>query len=59
MKQNLDYWTALKQKKTMSITEMTERLQFRSQDMAFASSSSGNKPFTVKEEVRFKFKKTF
>ena len=27
--------------------------------MAFASSSSGNKPFTVKEEVGFNFKKTF
>ena len=38
---------------------MTESLQFRSQAVAFASSSSGNKPFTVKEEVGFKFKKTF
>ena len=27
--------------------------------MAFASSSSGNKPFTVKEEVEFNFEKTF
>ena len=43
----------------MSVTEMTESLQFRSQAMAFASSSSGNKPFTVKEEVGFNFKKTF
>ena len=43
----------------MSVTEMTESLQFRSQAMAFASSSPGNKPFTVKEEVGFNFKKTF
>ena len=27
--------------------------------MAFESSSSGNKPFTVKNEVGFDFKKTF
>ena len=38
---------------------MTESLHFRSQAMAFASSSSGNKPFNVKEEVEFNFKKTF
>ena len=42
----------------MSVTEVTESLQFRSHAMAFAS-SSGNKPFTVKEEVGFNFKKTF
>ena len=49
----------IKAKPAMSVTEMTESLQFRSQAMAFASSSSGNKPFTVKEEVGFNFKKTF
>ena len=38
---------------------MTESLQFRSQAMAFASSSSGNKPFTVREVVGFNFRKTF
>ena len=38
----------IKAKPAMSVTEMTESLQFRSQAMAFASSSSGNKPFTVK-----------
>ena len=38
----------------MSVTEMTERLQFRSQAMAFVS-SSGKKPFTVKE-VGYNFK---
>ena len=43
----------------MSVIEMTESLQFRSQAMAFASSSLGNKPFTVKEEVGFNFKNTF
>ena len=41
----------------MSITEMTEHTVQKS--MTFASSSSGNKPFTVKGEVRFNFKKTF
>ena len=45
--------------KAMSNTEMTENLQFRSKAMAFASSSSSKKPFTLKEEVGFNFKKTF
>ena len=48
----------IKAKPVMSVTEMTESLQFRSQAMAFASFSSGNKPFTEKEEVGFNFKKT-
>ena len=43
----------------MSVTKMTENLHFRSQAMAFASSSLGKKPFNVKEEVGFNFKKTF
>ena len=37
----------IKAKPTMSIPEMNKSLQFRSQENAFASSSSGNKPFTV------------
>ena len=49
----------IRAKPAMSVTEMTENLQFRSQAMAFASSSLGNKPFKVKEEVGFNFKKTF
>ena len=49
----------IKAKPAMSNTEMTKSLQFRSEAMAFASSSSGNKPFNVKEEVGFNFKKTF
>ena len=49
----------IKAKPAISVTEMTESLQFRSQAMAFASSSSGNEPLTVKEEVGFNFKKTF
>ena len=49
----------IKTKPAMSVTEMTENLQFRSQEMAFASSSSGNKPFTMKYEVELNFKKTF
>ena len=42
----------------MSLTKTTENLQFRSQSMAFASSSSGNRQFVVKE-VGYNFKKTF
>ena len=42
----------------MSLSEMTENIQFRSQAMAFASSSTGNKPFVIKE-VGYNFKKTF
>ena len=49
----------IKAKPAMTVTEMTEGLLFRSQAMAFESSSSGNKPFSVKEEVGFNFKKTF
>ena len=49
----------IKIKTTMSITEMTKSLQFRSRAMDFASSSSGNKPFIVKEEGGFNFRKTF
>ena len=44
----------IKAKPAMSVTEMTESLQFRSQAMAFASSSAGNKPFNVKEEIGFR-----
>ena len=49
----------IKAKPAMSVTEMTESLQFRSPAMAFASSSSANKRFIVKKEVGFNFKKTF
>ena len=49
----------IKAKPAMSVTGMTKSLQFRIQAMALASSSSGNKSFTVKEEVGFNFKKTF
>ena len=41
----------IKAKPAISVTEMIESLQFRSQAMAFAGSSSGNKPFTAKEEL--------
>ena len=40
----------IKAKPAILVTEMTESLPFRSQAMAFASSSSCNKPFTVNEE---------
>ena len=49
----------IKANQAMSVTEMNENLQFRSLARAFAISSSGNKPFNVKEEVGFNFKKTF
>ena len=41
----------IKTKPTMSLSEMTVSLQFRSQAMCFASSSTGNRPIVVKEEV--------
>ena len=47
----------IKTKPTMFLSEMTENLQFRSQAMAFASYSTGNRPFVIKEEVGYKFKK--
>ena len=43
----------------MSVNEMTKSLRFSSQVKVFASSSSGNKPFTVKDEVGFNFKRPF
>ena len=43
----------------MSIAELTENLKFRSHAMAFASSSSGNKHFTVEEEVGYNIKNIF
>ena len=49
----------MKTKPTISLSERTESLQFRSQAMAFASSSTGNRPFVIKEEVGYNFKKTF
>ena len=49
----------IKTKPTMSLSRMTESLQFRSQAMGFASSSTGNRPFVIKEEVVYNFKKNF
>ena len=49
----------IKTKPTMSLSEKTENLQFRSKAMAFASFSTGNRPFVIKEEVGYNFKKTF
>ena len=49
----------IKTKPAMSLSKMTESLQFRSQAMAFANSSKGNGPFVMKEEVGYNFKKTF
>ena len=41
----------IKTKPTMSLSDLTESSQFRSQAMAFASSSTGNRPYVIKEEV--------
>ena len=49
----------IKTKPTMPLSKMTESSQFRSQAMVFASSSTGNRPFVVTEEVGYNFKKTF
>ena len=43
----------------MSLSRMTENTQFRSQARASATFSTGNRPFVVKEEVGYNFKKTF
>ena len=43
----------------MSLSKMKESLQFRSQATAFPSSSTGNRPFVIKEEGGYNFKKTF
>ena len=43
----------------MSLSEMTENSEFRSQAKAFASYSTGNRPFVIKEEMGYNFKKTF
>ena len=49
----------IKGKPARSVTEMTESLQFGSQAMDFASSSSDYNPCIVKNEVGFNFKKNF
>ena len=49
----------IKTKPSMSLSEMTETLQFRSKAMVFASSSTGKRPFVLIEEVGYNFKKTF
>ena len=41
----------------MSLSEISESLQFRSQAMVFANSSTGKGPFVMKEEVGYNFKK--
>ena len=46
----------IKAKSTMTFSEMTENLQFRSPTMASASSSTGNKLVIMKEEVGYNFK---
>ena len=41
----------IKTKPTISLSEMTENLQFTNQAMTFASSSKSNRRFVIKEEV--------
>ena len=43
----------------MFVSKVEGSLQFRSQAMAFASSSTGNRPLVIKEEVVHNFKETF
>ena len=43
----------------MSFAEKAQHIHFTIQATAFESSSSGNQPFIVKEEVGYNFKKTF
>ena len=43
----------------MSLSEMTDNLQFRSQALAFVNSSSVNRLFVIKEYVGYNSKKTF
>ena len=59
LEEKLRLLDVIKAKSTMSFSEMAESLQFRSQEMAFASSSTGNKPSMVKEKVGYNFRKTF
>ena len=56
---NLRLLDSIKALPTMSLSEMTENLQFRSQAIAFACSSTCNRPFVIKEEAGYNFKKTF
>ena len=48
----------IKTKPTMTLSEMTESLQFRSQAMAFASSSTEYMLVTKKKKVGYNFKKS-
>ena len=59
LEEKLRLLDGIKTKPVMSVTEMTESLQFKSQAIGFERLSSGNLPFTVKEEVEFNFKKIF
>ena len=55
---NIRLLDGIKTKPTMSLSEMTESLQFKSQAIAFASSSTGKRTFVIKGEVGYNFKKT-
>ena len=43
----------------MTLSEKKENLELTSQTMAIASSSTGNRPIVIKEDVVYNFKKTF
>ena len=55
----LELLDSIKTKPTMSLSKMTENLQFSSQTGIFASYSTCNRTFVIKEEVGYNFKKTF
>ena len=57
LKAKLRLLDSIKTKPTMYLSKMTESLQFRSQAMAFASSSTDNRPFVIKEQVGYNFKR--
>ena len=59
LKANLGLLDGIKAKPTLNLFEMTESLLFRSQAMAFASSSTADKQVMVKEELGYNFKKTY
>ena len=56
---NLGLSDGIKAKPTMTFSQMTQSIQFTSQLMASATSSTGNKPIIANEEVGYNFKMTF
>ena len=49
----------IKSKPMLILSEITDKLMLLNEAMAFARSSTVNKPVVVREEVGYNFKKTF